>query len=164
MVRRNVLTHWGRWNTYASEIKSSLFQIMACRLVGAKPLSETVLKYCQLGPWKQTPVKFWSKFKHFHSRKCIFAVILSQSRCVNVLRVEIGTFVSERYSHSVMAACWPKHENRWPQRQMTLARLVVSGKCFYTCMVEQTWSTSNSKQMKHKIDIERLWRYFVNSF
>ena len=31
---------------YASVNLQSLFQIMACRLVGAKPLSETMLEYC----------------------------------------------------------------------------------------------------------------------
>ena len=30
---------------------------MACRLVGASPFSETMLEYCQLGPWEQTSVK-----------------------------------------------------------------------------------------------------------
>ena len=36
-------------------------QPMACRLFGAKPLSEPMLSYCQFPPWEQ----------HFHSRKCI---------------------------------------------------------------------------------------------
>ena len=31
---------------YASVSWSSLFQIMACRLVGAKPLCESILEYC----------------------------------------------------------------------------------------------------------------------
>ena len=30
--------------------RASLVQIMACRLSGAKPLSESMLDYCQLGP------------------------------------------------------------------------------------------------------------------
>ena len=33
---------------------SSLVQIMACRLLGTKPLSETKLNYCQLHPKEQT--------------------------------------------------------------------------------------------------------------
>ena len=33
-------------------------QIMACSMTGAKPLSEPVLQYCWLGPWKQTSTKF----------------------------------------------------------------------------------------------------------
>ena len=31
---------------------------MACRLFGAKPLSEPMLEYRQLGPWEQVSVKF----------------------------------------------------------------------------------------------------------
>ena len=56
-------------------IMPSLVQITACRLVGAMPLSEPMLKYCWLDP---------SIFIHFYSRKCIWkyrvkmAVILSR--------------------------------------------------------------------------------------
>ena len=35
----------------------SLVRIMACRLAGAKPLSEPMLEYCSLDPWEQTSVK-----------------------------------------------------------------------------------------------------------
>ena len=45
---------------------------MACRLVGAKPLSETMLECCQLDSYEQTSVKFKSKFWHFISRKCLW--------------------------------------------------------------------------------------------
>ena len=51
--------------------RPSLVQIMACRLFGAKTLSQPMLYYCQLDPYEQTSVKLYSKFKHFHSRKCI---------------------------------------------------------------------------------------------
>ena len=47
-----------------------LVQIMACRLDGAKPLSEPMLEYCWLDPWEQTSVKYQSKFELFHPRKC----------------------------------------------------------------------------------------------
>ena len=49
-------------------IGSALVQILACRLFGAKSLSERVLAYCQFDPWDQTTVKFESKYKTFHSR------------------------------------------------------------------------------------------------
>ena len=45
---------------------------MACPLVGANPLSEPMLAYCQLDPWEHTSVKFQSKCTHFHSRKCVW--------------------------------------------------------------------------------------------
>ena len=53
-------------------IWSSLVQIMACRLDGAKPLSEPMLTYSQLGHKEHNSVKYQSKFEHFHSRKCIW--------------------------------------------------------------------------------------------
>ena len=53
-------------------IRSALVQIMACRLIGAKPLSQPMLGYCQLDPKEQTSVKFLSKYKIFHSQKCIW--------------------------------------------------------------------------------------------
>ena len=40
------------------QTRPSLPQIMACGLVGAKPLSEPTLAYCQLGPLEQISVKF----------------------------------------------------------------------------------------------------------
>ena len=39
-------------------IESTLVQIMACRLYGAKPLCKPMLGYCQLDPREQTSVKF----------------------------------------------------------------------------------------------------------
>ena len=53
-------------------IWSALVQILACRLFGAKPLSKPMLVYCQLDPREQSSVKFKSKYKNFHSRKCIW--------------------------------------------------------------------------------------------
>ena len=52
------------------QIMPSLGQIMACRLIGAKPLSEPMLSYCQLGFKEYISVTFYLKFKSFHSWKC----------------------------------------------------------------------------------------------
>ena len=52
-------------------IRSALVQIMACHLFDAKPLSKPILGYCQLAPQEETSVKFSSKYKAFHSQKCI---------------------------------------------------------------------------------------------
>ena len=49
--------------------RSSLVQILACRVIGAKPLSEPILYYCQLDPKEQTSVKLYSNLRHFHSGK-----------------------------------------------------------------------------------------------
>ena len=59
-------------------IGSAFVQIMACRL--AKPLSKPTLVYCQLDPQIQTSVKFYSKFRTFHSRKCIWKCCLPKCR------------------------------------------------------------------------------------
>ena len=48
----------------------TLVQLMACRLFGAKRLPE-LLNYCQLDLWEQNSVKFESKYKTFHSWKCV---------------------------------------------------------------------------------------------
>ena len=49
-----------------------MVQIMACRLFGAKPLSEPMPYYCQLDPLQQTSIELYLKCKHFHSRKRIW--------------------------------------------------------------------------------------------
>ena len=51
-------------------IGSGLVQRMACRLCGAKPLTEPMLSYCKLDHWEQTSMKFESKYNTFHSCKC----------------------------------------------------------------------------------------------
>ena len=51
---------------------SSLVHIMACRLLGAKPLPEPVLGYYQLDSSEQISVKFESEFHRFQSRECVW--------------------------------------------------------------------------------------------
>ena len=46
-------------------IGSALVQIMACRLVGAKPLSKPMLVYYELDPQEQTSVIFCQHIKLF---------------------------------------------------------------------------------------------------
>ena len=40
------------------QTRTSLVQIMAWRLFGAKPLSEPMLEYCYLNPLEQTSMKY----------------------------------------------------------------------------------------------------------
>ena len=69
---------------------------MACRLYGAKPLSESMLPYCQLDPTEHISMEFYSKFKSFRSRKtlenvvCDMAAILSRPQWVNTWLQWIG--------------------------------------------------------------------------
>ena len=62
---------------------------MNCRLVGAKPLSEPMPKYCWLDPWEQTSVKFKLKFIDFPARKscnwyCSYHINLSGTGLVTM--------------------------------------------------------------------------------
>ena len=41
---------------------------MACRLIGATPLSKPTLDHWLLDPWEQISVKYEWKFQYFHSR------------------------------------------------------------------------------------------------
>ena len=50
---RQELTHWGRV-IHICINNLSLFQIIACRQIGHKPLSELMLEYCKLDPLEQT--------------------------------------------------------------------------------------------------------------
>ena len=73
---------------------------MACRLDGAKPLSEPLLEYCWLDPWEQTSVKFQSQFKHFHSRKCIWKCCLR-----NGVHLSRPQYVKDRNWQSRVERC-----------------------------------------------------------
>ena len=54
--------------------RPTLVQMMAYYLFGAKPLSEPVMTYCQLNHnmhKEHISMKYYLKFKNFHSRKFI---------------------------------------------------------------------------------------------
>ena len=62
-VPMSVLTHLPQGRIYMQQwTVSTLVQVLSCRLLGAKPLPEPMLTYCQLDPWEQTSVKFNLKF------------------------------------------------------------------------------------------------------
>ena len=65
---------------YASVDWVIIGSVMACRLFGAKPLTEPMLVYCQLVSWEQISVKFEFEFYHFHTRKCIWKCRLPKWR------------------------------------------------------------------------------------
>ena len=76
---------------------SASVQVMACRLLGAKPLLEPMLPDCQLDPYEQKSVKFESKYKDFiHENAdenvvCEMAAILSRGRWVNRTSITSNT-------------------------------------------------------------------------
>ena len=89
------LTDWGRV-THICLI--SLVRIVNCRLVGAKPLPEPILTYCQLDHWEQNSVNFESKYKtvfymkmHLNLWKCL---------CLNLIPLRIYTCLPQLKSHT----------------------------------------------------------------
>ena len=62
---------------------------MACRLIGARPLSEPMFDYCQLDPWEHISMKINQNTAIFieeNTREtvvCEMASILSRPQCVN---------------------------------------------------------------------------------
>ena len=62
---------------------------MACRLVGAKTLSESLLDYCQLDPCEHISMKFETKYNNFIDKNAFenavwkMAAILSWPQCFN---------------------------------------------------------------------------------
>ena len=88
----------------------TLLQIMACRLFGAKPLSEPMLLYCQLDP---ISVKFFLKVKKFsfteiHLKMCVICkmtAILSQPQCVKT-QTSLGLHVSLQLLDHQHASWW----------------------------------------------------------
>ena len=63
---------------------------MACRLIGAKPLSEPMLEYCLFGPWGTNLLIFnrnsyiFIQENVFKNVVCETAAILSRPQCVKV--------------------------------------------------------------------------------
>ena len=81
-----------------------LVQIMACRLFGAKPLSETMLSYCWLDHWVQTLLKRESKSTNFPSGKCIWKYRLQNiGHFISVPPPSVGWVVSSASA----SACSP---------------------------------------------------------
>ena len=70
---------------------------MACRLFGAKPLSEPIMNNCELDPEEQISVKFESKHNNLQWKKinlmnviCKMAAILSRPSCDNPRNVSFS--------------------------------------------------------------------------
>ena len=72
--------------------RSSLGQVMACCLFGAKPLPEPSLTSCQLDPKEQTPrwnfdwnSNFLIEEKAFETMVCKLATILFRPQCTGII-------------------------------------------------------------------------------
>ena len=78
---------------------------MACRLVGAKPLSESLLDYCQLDPYEHISMKFETKYNNFIDKNAFenavwkMAAILSWPQCVNWSPAVVSSLRGKRESN-----------------------------------------------------------------
>ena len=108
---------------------STLVQIMA------KPLSEPVLIYCQLDPKEHISMKFYLKFKYFHSWKCVceMAPILSRLRGVNWYSIpHIKVMMVHHYPvfwtlRQIMYVMYTPYYNAWQNTPLPTALLVDYG-------------------------------------
>ena len=69
---------------------------MACHLVDAKPLSEPMLEYCHLDPWKQTLIEietFSFKKMHLNMSSGKMVAILSGPHWVNAFATKHKTCI-----------------------------------------------------------------------
>ena len=89
---------------------------MACRRIGAKPLSKPMLTYCQLDPKEHISMKFNLKFKYFHSRKCVWTCRL-QNGSHFVQGSTIFTFPSTLHVSSILMSSWIFSEMDWYDTQ-----------------------------------------------
>ena len=70
---------------------SALVQIMACRLDGAKPLSEPMLTYCELDPKEHISMKFYLELN----------ILIEENACEHVV-CEMMTQVDQRLINVVL--------------------------------------------------------------
>ena len=94
------LTHWGR-------VTHTCVGILWHNLFGGKPLSESMLEYCQLDPWEQMSVKFIRNLNISFQENDFENVIAKSRPCclgINVLKISLW---SNQVSHLVITALAP---------------------------------------------------------
>ena len=108
-------TYIPRWT------ESVLVQVIACRLLGANPLPEPMHTYCQLHPQEHTLVKLESKYKTFHSRKCIW-----KYRMRNGGHFVQGKWVKDcRFNTIIHNGSLGPFRLEMPSHQYTYAELII---------------------------------------
>ena len=98
--------------------RSSLDQVMACCLFGAKPLPEPSLTSCQLDPKEQTPrwnfnrnSSFFIKEKAFETMVCKLAVILFRPQCTGITLCMRPANGRRRYNVTSSLIGWTHTQN-----------------------------------------------------
>ena len=95
-------------NAYMHQHRTpTLPQIMACCLLSAKPLSKSMLPYCQLPPKEHISVKFYFKLKSSHSQeltlKCCLQndTILYWPQCVKRKSLQLNITMMSYEHHGI---------------------------------------------------------------
>ena len=99
---------------------SSLFQVMAWRLFGAKPLHEPVFTYCQLGlgtnfseilieiqTFSLNKICVFTRKYAFGNVVCEMAAILSRPHCVNVCPIQWRRATTHYWPFVMEIYRWP---------------------------------------------------------
>ena len=85
-----------------------MVQIMVCRLLDAKSLSEPMLIYCYYEHSEQISVKFEWEFWHFHSRKSIWKCLSAKWRPFSLGSQWVNTSMAA-FGHIVLCNEWSKY-------------------------------------------------------
>ena len=88
-------------------------------------VSEPKLTYCQLDPNEHISVKFYLKFKYFHSRKCVWTCRL---------RI-VGHFVQGKRVNTL----WRSDAIRWQGTESTLAQVMACCLTASSHYLNQCW-------------------------
>ena len=98
-------------------MKSSLVQVITCRLFGAKPLPEPILTFCHLDPSWHASVEFHQN-THIFIRENVFENIvckisssLSGPKCVNTSRL-CGAYICQKTMPLLFNALRPRQHGR----------------------------------------------------
>ena len=149
---------------------------MACCLFSTKPLSETMLPYCQLDPKEHISMKFYSKFKSFYSRKCTWKCHLPKWRpsCpASICKLNtsydfiINTKIWICFNHNVDTSCNVFH-GTW---NLNLPPIPFAFK-HYAMMSNEHWDSQITSDMpvcstifsnKVNIEVSHYWPFIRES-
>ena len=135
---------------------------MACRLVGAKPLSESMLEYCQLNialnklQWKLNRNSYnFIQEDAFENVVCEMAAILSRPQCVNEsVVIEVCT----RWSHNRSAPIGNGFGAK-PLPETTLKKSVKTYGVFRTQWIKTHWGRDKTDTLQRTFSSMKMFEF-----
>ena len=128
MVNHN-LTQWG-WVTHTcvTHPGSLLAHIKACRLLGAKQLTETTVGFCELNPENQNLCEIWlklhlqwvsfnmscAKCRVFHYNAVVMSAMASQITAASIVYSTICSGADQRKHQSSVSLAFVRGIHQWP--------------------------------------------------